>query len=277
MQQITLREFLQLCPYTKPNQLLILMYLSEFGYPEVWVSQEAIAQGLNISVKTVQRATKKLEKLSFLSVKRSPKTADPKARDVNKYSLNYETIRKTILKQVFKFDSWLTQLLDQVQSGTANQKFLDFLGRHNLRDSNGIIDLPGLASIGTTLAEITQAMNSDSKTIDTQTQLDPEELLDLPDPLDEYSGEASDKKHLCPDVKKLFLRVLSGEITHPAAVKFFKQSYFKGLWDDPDSGEAAKATAQDLGEMLINGMDDVVWSINSHFALPEDGKFSPDS
>ena len=135
--------------------------------------------------------------------------------------------------------------------------------------------MPGLASYGTTLAEISQAMNADS----TQKEPEPEKPSDLPDSADlsagEYSG-STDRKNLCPKVKKLFVRVREGKITHPAAVKFFNQSYFKALWDDPDSTEAAKAAAQDLGELYMNGLDAVVTTINLHFLYSGEDKFQPD-
>src|SRR5208337_4157901 len=228
MQKISLQDFFQLCPLIKSNQLLILLSLSESVYPEVWVSEVAIAKKLNISTKTVQRAIKKMEKLKFLSVKRFPGTGE-----VNRYSLNHDAIRKAIEKVVYGFDPGLSQLIEQVQSGTGNQKFRDFLDRHKLIDSAGTIDLSGLSAIGTTLAEISQAMNADS----TQKEPEREKIVDLPDfadlSADEYSG-STDQKNLCQDVKKLFLRVHSGEITHPGVVRFFSQSDFKALWDDPD-------------------------------------------
>ncbi len=147
--------------------------------------------------------------------------------------------------------------------------------RHKLIDSDGTIDLSGLSAIGTTLAKISQAMNADS----TQKEPEPEKTSDLTDSADlsvgEYAGN-TDRKNLCPKVKELFLRVQSGEITHPAAVKFFNQSYFKGLWDDPDSGEAEKEAAQDLGELFMNGLDAVVREINSRFLDLGEDKFQPD-
>jgi len=91
----------------------------------------------------------------------------------------------------------------------------------------------------------------------------------------EYSGN-SDRRVLCPQVKELFLRVREGEITQPAAIKFFNQSYFKALWDNPDSGEAEKVAAQYLGELYMNGLDVVIREINMNFIRPEDGKFEPD-
>ena len=127
-------------------------YRQEIGYP----------------TKTVQRAIKKLEKLKFLSVKRFPGTGE-----VNRYSLNHDAIRKAIEKVVYGFDSGLSQLLEQVQSGTGNKKFRDFLDRRKLIDSAGTIDLSGLSAIGTTLAEISQAMNADS----TQKEPEPEKTL----------------------------------------------------------------------------------------------------
>ena len=72
------------------------------------------------------------------------------------------------------------------------------------------------------------------------------------------------------------MRVRAGKITHPAAVKFFNQSYFKALWDDPDSEEAAKVAAQDLGELYMNGLDAVVREINLRFLYPGEDKFQPD-
>ena len=270
MQKISLQDFFQLCPLINPTQLLILLSLSESVYPEVWVSEAAIAKKLGISTKTVQRAIKKLEKLKFLSVKRFPGTGE-----VNRYSLNHDAIRKTIEKVVCGFDPGLSQLIEQVQSGTGNQKFRDFLDQHKLIDSDGTIDLSGLSAIGTTLAKISQAMNADS----TQKEPEPEKTSDLTDSADlsvgEYAGN-TDRKNLCPKVKELFLRVQSGEITHPAAVKFFNQSYFKGLRDDPDSGEAEKEAAQDLGELFMNGLDAVVREINSRFLDLGEDKFQPD-
>ena len=67
-----------------------------------------------------------------------------------------------------------------------------------------------------------------------------------------------------------------GEITHPAAVKFFNQPDFKALWDDPDSTEAAKVAAQGLGELYMNGLDAVVREINSRFLDLGEDKFQPD-
>jgi DNA-binding MarR family transcriptional regulator len=270
MRKISLQDFFQLCSLINPTQLLILISLSESVYSEVWVSEVAIAKKLNISTKTVQRAIKKMEKLKFLSVKRFPGTGE-----VNRYSLNHDAIRKAIEKVVYGFDPGLSQLIEQVQSGTGNQKFRDFLDRHKLIDTAGTIDLSGLSAIGTTLAEISQAMNADS----IQKEPEPEKPSDLPDSADlsagEYSG-SDDRKNLCPDVKKLFLRVHSGEITHPGAVRFFRQSDFKALWDDPDSAEAAKIAAQGLGELYTNGLDAVLTSIYLHWTRPEEGKFEPD-
>ena len=270
MQKISLQDFFQLCPLINPTQLLILISLSESVYSEVWVSEVAIAKKLNISTKTVQRAIKKMEQLKFLSVKRFPGTGE-----VNRYSLNHDAIRKAIENVVYGFDPGLSRLLEQVRSGRGNQKFLDFLDRHTLMNSVGTIDLSGLSAIGTTLAEISQAMNADS----TQKEPEPEKTSDLPDSADlsadEYSGN-TDRKNLCPEVKELFVRVREGKITHPAAVKFFNQSYFKGLWDNPDSVEAAKEAAQDLGELFMNGLDAVVREINSRFLDLGEDKFQPD-
>jgi hypothetical protein len=270
MQKISLTDFFHLCPLIKSNPLLILLSLSESVYPEVWVSEVAIAKKLSIHTKTVQRAIKKLEKLKFLSVKRFPGTGE-----VNRYSLNHDAIRKTIQKVVYGFDPGLSRLLEQAQSGAGNKKFLDFLDRHTLIDSAGTIDLSGLSTIGTTLAEISQAMSADS----TQAPLAPAKLVDLPDSADlsadEYSG-STDRKNLCPKVKEFFVRVREGKITHPAALRFFRQPYFKALWDDSDSSEAAKAAAQDLGELYMNDLDAVVTTINLHFLYPEEDKFQPD-
>ena len=72
------------------------------------------------------------------------------------------------------------------------------------------------------------------------------------------------------------MRVREGKITHPAAVKFFNQPDFKALWDDPDSAEAAKIAAQDLGELYMNGLDAVVTTINLHFLYSGEDKFQPD-
>jgi hypothetical protein len=91
----------------------------------------------------------------------------------------------------------------------------------------------------------------------------------------EYSGN-SDRRLLCPQVKKLFLKVREGKITHPAAIKFFEQSYFKALRDNPDSREAEKAAAQDLGKLYMNGLDAIIREINTNFIRPEDGKFQVD-
>src|SRR5271157_2835003 len=237
-------NFFHLCTLINPTQLLILLSLSESVYPEVWVSEAAIAKKLNISTKTVQRAIKKMEKLKFLSVKRFP----PGTGEVNRYSLNDDVIRKAIQKKAYKFDSGLIKLIEQIESGTGNKKFLDFLTRRKLMNSAGTIDLSGLSAIGTTVAEISQAMNADS----TQNEPEPEKTSDLPDSADlsadEYSGN-TDQKNLCPEIKKLFLRVHSGDITHHAALRFFKQPDFKALWDDPDSEDAAKVAAQGLGEL----------------------------
>ena len=135
------RIFSTYAPSSSQTPLLILLSLSESVYPEVWVSEVAIAKKLGIHTKTVQRAIKKLEKLKFLSVKRFPGTGE-----VNRYSLNHDAIRKAIEKVVYGFDPGLSQLLEQVQSGTGNQKFLDFLDRHKLIDSVGTIDLSGLSA-----------------------------------------------------------------------------------------------------------------------------------
>jgi len=271
MQKISLQDFFHLCTLINPTQLLILLSLSESIYPEVWVSEAAIAKKLNISTKTVQRAIKKMEKLKFLSVKRFP----PGTGEVNRYSLNDDAIRKAIQKKAYKFDSGLIKLIEQIESGTGNKKFLDFLTRRKLMNSVGTIDLSGLSAIGTTLAEISQAMNADSP----QKEPEPEKTSDLPDSADlsadEYSGN-TDRKNLCPEVKELFFRVHSGEITHPAALRFFKQPDFKALWDDPDSAEAAKIAAQGLGELYTNDLDAVLTSIYLHWTRPEEGKFEPD-
>ena len=271
MQKMSLQDLFHLCTLINPTQLLILLSLSESVYPEVWVSEAAIAKKLNISTKTVQRAIKKMEKLKFLSVKRFP----PGTGEVNRYSLNDDAIRKAIQKKAYKFDSGLIKLIEQIESGTGNKKFLDFLTRRKLMNSAGTIDLSGLSAIGTTLAEISQAMNADS----TEKEQEPEKLIELPDSedvsADEYSGN-TDQKNLCPEVKKLFFRVHSGEITHPAALRFFNRPDFKALWDDPDSTEAAKAAAQDLGELFMNGLDAVVREINSRFLDLGEDKFQPD-
>src|SRR5208283_757775 len=173
MQKISLQDFFHLCTLINPTQLLILLSLSESVYPEVWVSEAAIAKKLNISTKTVQRAIKKMEKLKFLSVKRFP----PGTGEVNRYSLNYDVIRKAIEKAVYGFDPGLCRLLEQVQAGKGNKKFRDFLARHGLIHSAGTVDLSGLSAVGTTLAEISKAMNADS----TKTQLEPEKLSDVSD------------------------------------------------------------------------------------------------
>lgn len=271
MKRISLQDFFHLCPPLKPTHLLILLSLSESMYPEVWVSEAAIAKKLNISTKTVQRVIKKLEERKFLSVKRSPRTTG----EVNRYSLNYDVIRKAIEKAVYGFDSGLSKLLGQVQAGKGNKKFRDFLDRYGLIDSAGTVDMKGLSSVGTTLAEISEAMNAD-----TQSKPEPREPVALPAPAElsegEYSGTNTDRKHLCPEVKELFLKVRDGETTHPAAVNFFKQSYFKALWDAPDSKEAERVAADYLGELYMNGLDAVVTTINIHFSLPEDGKFELD-
>lgn len=271
MKRISLQDFFHLCPPLKPTHLLILLSLSESMYPEVWVSEAAIAKKLNISTKTVQRAIKKLEQLKFLSVKRFPRTTS----EVNRYSLNHDVIRKAIEKAVYGFDSGLSRLLEQVQAGKGNKKFRGFLDRHGLIDSAGTVDLSGLSAVGTTLAEISEAMNADA-----QAKPEQREPGDLPAPAElsegEYSGTNSDRKHLCPEVKELFLKVRDGMITHPVAVKFFKQEYFQALWDDPDSKEAEKRAADCLGELYMNGLDAVVREINMTLARPEDGKFELD-
>jgi len=271
MQKISLQDFFHLCPLIKSNPLLILLSLSESVYPEVWVSEVAIAKKLSIHPKTVQRAIKKLEQLKFLSVKRFP----PVTGEVNRYSLNHDAIRKAIQKKAYKFDSGLIKLIEQIESGTGNKKFLDFLTRRKLIDSVGTINLSGLSAIGTTLAEISQAMNADS----TQKEPEPEKPSDPPDSADLLAGEYSgntDQKTLCPEVKALFMRVHSGEITHHAALRFFKQPDFKALWDDPDSEDAAKVAAQGLGELYMNGLDAVVREINSRFLDLGEDKFQPD-
>src|SRR5271157_5142778 len=181
MQKISLQDLFHLCTLINPTQLLILLSLSESVYPEVWVSEAAIAKKLNISKKTVQRAIKKMEKLKFLSVKRFP----PGTGEVNRYSLNHDAIRKAIEKVVYGFDPGLSRLLEQVQSGRGNQKFRDFLDRHKLIDSVGTIDLSGLSALGTTLAEISQAMNADS----TQKEPEPEKPSHLPDSEDVSADE----------------------------------------------------------------------------------------
>src|SRR5208337_600474 len=141
MQKMSLQDFFHLCPLIKSNPLLILLSLSESVYPEVWVSEVAIAKKLNISTKTVERAIKKLEKLKFLSVKRFPGTGE-----VNRYSLNHDVIRKAIEKVVYGFDPGLSRLLEQVQSGRGNKKFRDFLDRHKLIDSAGNVHLRGVSA-----------------------------------------------------------------------------------------------------------------------------------
>lgn len=271
MKRISLQDFFHLCPPLKPTHLLILLSLSESMYPEVWVSEAAIAKKLNISTKTVQRSIKNLEKLKFLSVKRFP----ARTGEVNRYSLNHDVIRKAIEKAVYGFDSGLSKLLEQVQAGKGNKKFRDFLDRHGLRDSTGTVDLSGLSAVGTTLAEISQAMNAE-----TLGKPQPKKPVALPAPAElsegEYSGTNTDRKHLCPEIKELFLKVCDGSITHPAAVNFFEQSYFKTLWDDPDSREAERVAADHLGELYMNGLDAVVREINMTFVRPEDGKFELD-
>jgi hypothetical protein len=271
MKRISLQDFFHLCPPLKPTHLLILLSLSESMYPEVWVSEAAMAKKLNISTKTVQRAIKRLEQLKFLSVKRFPAT-----NEVNRYSLNRDVIREAIGKAVYGFDSGLSKLLEQVQAGKGNKRFRDFLDRHKLIDSAGTVDLSGLSAIGTTLAEISQAMNADiqAKPEPKEPPVAPPDSADLSE--GEYSGRNTDRKHLCPEVRELFLKVRDGKITHPAAVNFFKQDYFKALLDDPDSKEAGRATAHDLGELYMNGIDAVVREINLNFSRPEDGKFELD-
>src|SRR5208337_3100180 len=106
----------------------------------------------------------KFEKLKFLSVKRFP----PGTGEVNRYSLNDDVIRKAIQKKAYKFDSGLIKLIEQIESGKGNKKFLDFLARQKLIDSTGNIDFSGLASCGTTLTEIVQAMKSDTSGMDSQ-------------------------------------------------------------------------------------------------------------